>query len=617
MFVIKKENLDETRIEKLDMGNNWANMDALGAESAGNQDPGATQRVYVGSNGVSTTPPVRRPNPNRRPANSEQRASAAAARKKKERITIFSLCAVAAVLLVAVIIVIIATVGSPKDDGKIYNNVFAAGVNLSGKTQEEAKAALHAATDNTYSQLDMTVQVLDTIITLPAKDTGARLNVDAVVKAAYEYGRSSNAQSGTHTVSILPYLTLDTGYIREAVDKLGRQYSTTLAQTTYKVEGTRPSANPDPEKVDTNKTYQTLYISMGTAEYGLNTNRLYEQIMDAYNIGLFQVTGECSVVAPNELDCEALYAELCTDPVDATMDPTTYKVTPEVYGYGIALNELKEKVAAAAYGETLTIPLRYIEPDVTSKVISKDLFKDTLATYLTNASDNADWNANLALACKALNGMIIKSGAEFSFNSAIGAPTTNKGFKSVNIYIGKSLTSVVGGGLSQVASTLYNCALQADLPILERHAHAYAPTFVNAGVDAQVYYGSMDLRFKNNTEQPIRIEAAIENGILQISLIGTDTKTYTVNITTKVINTKNPGKEYITLSASNAGGYENGDVLSNGITGYTVKTYKSTYNQSGRKLSEEVISEVSYAKRNTLVVKIEEPESPEVTEPST
>lgn len=614
MFVIKKENLDETRIEKIDFENkNWSSMESAGKPAP--QDHGATQRVYVSGDGVSATPPKRTPS-HKRP-NAEQRASAAAERKKKEQITILSLGAVAAVLLITVIIVLVATIGSPKDDGKIMNNVFAAGVNLSGKTVEEAKAALHAATDNTYSQLDMTIQVLDTTITLPAAETGAKLDVDAVVEAAYDYGRGTEAQSGTHTVSILPYLKLDTGYIQEAVSKLGKKYSTTLSQTTYTVEGTRPAANPDPEKVDTSKTYQTLIIQIGTAEYGLNTDRLYEQIMDAYNIGLFQVAGECSVVAPGELDCEALYSEVCIDPVDATIDPTTYKITPEVYGYGIALDELKAKVAEAAYGSTLSIPLRYIEPDITSKVISKDLFKDILGSFLTNTSDNADFNTNLALACKALNGTIIKSGAEFSFNSTIGAPTTNKGYKSVSIYVGKSLTSVVGGGLSQVASTLYNCALAADLPIIERHAHSYAPSFITAGLDAQVYYGQLDLRFKNNTEQPIRIEASIENGALQISLIGTDTKTYTVDITTRVTNTKNPGKEYITLSASNAGGYEDGDVLSQGITGYTVKTYKIKYNQSGRKLSEDVISEVSYAKRNTVVVRIEEPETPDITEPST
>lgn len=615
MFVIKKENLDETRIEKIDLENkNWSSMESAGKPAT--PDSGATQRVFVSGDSISTTPPARTPNPSRKRPTPEQRSSAAAARKKKEKITILSLCAVAAVLLIAVIIAIITTVGAPDDNGKIHNNVFAAGVNLSGKTPEEAKAALHAATDNTYTQLDMTIQVLDTTITLPAKDTGAKLDVDAVVEAAYDYGRGKDAQPGTHTVSILPYLTLDTDYIRNAVSELGKQYSTTLSQTTYTVEGSRPAANPDPEKVDTSKTYQTLTIQIGTAEYGLNTDRIYEQIMDAYNIGIFQVTGECSVVAPNELDCEALYAEVCTDPKDASIDPVTYVITPEVYGYGVALEELKAKVAEAPYGTTLTIPLRYLEPDITSSVISKDLFKDTLGTFLTNTSDNADFNANLALACKVLNGMIIKSGAEFSFNSAIGAPTTNKGYKSVSIYVGKSLTNVVGGGLSQVASTLYNCALQADLPIIERHAHSYAPSFVTAGLDAQVYYGQLDLRFTNNTEQPIRIEAVIENGALQISLIGTDTKTYTVDITTRVTKTKNPGKDYITLSASNPDGYEDGDVLTEGITGYTVKTYKTTYNESGRKLSEEVISEVSYAKRNAVIVKIEVPEISEPSEPS-
>lgn len=624
MFVINKENLDETRIGKLEPDNSsWDYVDIIGAEATSKpaaQDPGATQRVFISDDGVSTTPPtpapsVRKsqPSPQRRQASAAQRANAVAARKKREQITILSLCAVAAVLLIAVIIVVIATFSTPKDNGKILNNVFAAGVNLSGMTPEEAKAALHAATDNTYSQLDMTVQVLDTTIVLSAKDTGAKLNVDAVAEAAYNYGRSgsdADGQAVPHTVSILPYLTLDTGYIRNAVNKLGKQYSTTLSQTTYEIQGTRPAMDPDPETVDTTKVYQTLYITIGTAEYGLNTDRLYEQIMDAYNINLFQVAGECSVVAPEELDCELLYEQFCSAPVDAAIDPATYVITPEVYGYGITLNELKAMVAEAEYGAALTIPMRYIAPDITASIISKDLFKDTLSSFQTNTSSDANWNTNLTLVCQALNGVIIKSGEEFSFNEIIGEPTTRQGYKAVSLYVGKSLTSVVGGGISQVASTLYNCALLADLDILERHAHTYAPSFISTGLDAQIYYGSMDLRFRNNTEQPIRIEAAITDGFLQIALIGTDTKTYTVDIIYKVTNTKTPGTESITLSSDNAGGYANGDVLTEGITGYNVSTYKCTYDLiSGMKLSEDLIAQSSYAKRNTVVAKIETQES--------
>lgn len=639
MFAINKENLDETRIEKTgNGGEGWPFVDIIGSDHAAATpaapaaDPDATQRVFVTADGSATptTPqrrdppatrqrsdaPQRRSNtPTERRSNppSERRASAAAAKKKKnEQILLISLCALAAILLIAVIIVIVSTVSSRNDDGRIGNNVFAAGVNLSGMTVEQAESALRKATSDTYTQLDMTVQVLDTTVTLSPKNTGAYLNVAALAQAAYDYSRSgSRNDNSAYTVSILPYLTLNTDYIKSAVDKLGQQYSTTLSQTTYSVEGTRPADDPDPATVDVTKTYQTLTIRIGTAEYGLNTDQLYEDILDAYNINIFQVTGECSVVAPDALDCEALYNALCTAPVDASMDPSTYVVTPEVYGYGFTLSDLKTMVTEAAYGSTLTIPMRYITPDITTDILSEDLFKDVLASFQTKTSTDADWNTNMTLACQLLNGVIIKSGETFSFNEIIGEPTTRQGYKAVNMYVGKAMTSLVGGGISQVAGTLYTCALVADLDILERNPHTYVPSYIDLGFDAQIYYGTMDLQLRNNTEQPIRIEAQVANGVVQITLIGTNAKEYTVEVGYEILETRNPGQETITLAEDNPGGYRNGSIISAGIVGYRVATYKYTYDAlTGRELDKLLVAETAYAKRNEVVVELKAVEEP-------
>ena len=641
MITINKENLDETRIERRGTtGENWPFDDISGSEPApeGQNDKDATQRLFV-SESVSKMPPIRRttstkasrptPQPQRRSPEApvqhqaapapRQRASAVAAKKKKEKTTIIILIVIAALLLLSIVGILIATLSPSADDGKILNKVFAAGVDLSGMTVDQARIALREATADTYSHLDMTVQVLDTVVKLAPTETGARLDVDAVANAAYEYGRSipKNGGNGAYTVDILPYLSLDTGYIQSAVQKLGRQYSTTLSQTTYSLSGSRPSMNPDPTTVDTTRVYQTLTIKLGTAEYGLNTDRLYQQILDAYNINLFQVTGDCSVRPPESLDWESIFAELCVKPQDAAIDPNTYLITPEVYGYGFTMSELNAKLAEADYGTEIIILMRYIEPDITTDLLSGDLFKDILSSFQTNLSTNTSWNTNMQLVCQLLNGAIVKSGETFSFNNLIGEPTENRGFLPVDVYIGKSLTSVVGGGMSQVATTLYNCVLLADLPVVERNPHTYAPSFVDIGLDAQVYYGNMDFQFTNNTEQPLRIQATIADGQVQISLVGTNAKTYTVEISTEINAIKRPGTDYVTLPADPLGMYADGDVLAEGITGYTVSIYKTTYDDTtGRELSVDLVAETTYAKRNSVVIKVNPEETPDVTDPT-
>ena len=541
-------------------------------------DTGATQRVKIENIPTSPVPPTPRP-PRQSP---ENRSRGVAPQKRKHKMsrkdqnTIIALCAVAAVLLIAIVIAVIAMAGNKNDDGLIKGNVYAAGVNLGGMTQEQAKAALAEAAQD-YDQLDMVVEVLDTTVLLTPGNTGANLNVDAVVKAAFEYGRNGEkVQNQTaYTISIVPYLNLDTDYIREQVDALGKKYSTLRSDPTVKVEGTAPPTVM--ENYDTGKVYQTLYLYIGTAEYDLSADKLYQQVLDAYDSNIFEVVGQCSVLPPETSAIDVLeqaYQQYCRDSVDASID-ANYTVTPEVYGYGFDLETVKDQVSSAAYGTTLEIPMTFLKPDITAEDLAGNLFKDVLGSYVHPVQSNDNLVANIKQVLKSLNGLILKSGDEFSFNALVGEPTRQRGYKPFSQYVGKVYTeNVYGGGISQVASVLYYCALQSDLEILERHSHAYAPEFIRTGLDADIKFGTMDLRFKNNTTEPIRIQAEYANGNLTIQFLGTDTKDYTIEITLNTDKVYNPVTLLQTMTEGNSAGYKGGEVLQTGIVGYDVSVYK-------------------------------------------
>lgn len=562
-------------------------------------DTDATMRVKIEADRqVPGYPPRRASRPVARRSPGSGRPSKNGV-NQKEKIAIIALLAAAGLLLLGVIIAACIILSKPADKGTIRNNVFAAGVNLGGMTEDQAKQALKKATADTYTKLDMSIQVLDTTITLPAKDTGAKLDVDAVVKAAL-------SSSGSGTISVLPYLNLDTDYIRSQVNALGSQYSSTLSQGSITVEGEKPNLVQD--SYDTTIPYQTLVVYLGTAEYGLNINDLYDQVLDAYNINLFQVVGQCSMIAPDPLDLQSFFDSICTKPVDATLDAETYEVTKEVYGYGFDLNEAAEQLASAKYGQTLRIPIHFIEPDITAEMLAGDLFRDVLASFtVTGTPADKNLTANLKLACNTINGLLIKSGSKFSFCEAIGQPSVGKGYQKVTMYQGTKLTEVLGGGISHVATALYNCALLADLDIVERHAHTYAPGFVANGLDAQIIWGSSDLIFTNTTSHPIRIEAQVVNGSVQITLVGTDDKDYYVKVETNVAEHK-PSTLIQTMREDNPGNYKENDVLVEGITGYDVTVYCSRYEkQTNRLLNSFVASADRYEKRNTVIVAIQDP----------
>lgn len=534
---------------------------------------------------------------------------------KKEKITLISLGAVTAALLIAAIIMVSTMFSAPADDGKILKGVVAAGVNIGGMTPQEAADALHEATANTYTKLDMVVTVLDSKITLSPKDTGAQLDIQAVVQDAYNYGRTgsraeqnqakNNALENSVIIPITRHLNLNTDYIRSEINKLGTQFSSTLTQPKLTLTGTKPQMGV--AKPDTTKAHQTLTIYVGTAEYGLDTNKLYNQVLEYYNINIFQVVGTCTVVAPDSIeeDLLAYYEDLCVEPVDAQMDPVTFDITPEIYGYGFDLNKVKEQIAKAPYGTTLTIPLTYLTPNLTEDLISGNLFKDVMGSYSSALGAEAAWNNNATLAAQKLNGMIIKSGDIFSFNEALGELTAENGYVEALTYRGTVAVPVIGGGVTHTASVLYNSVLEAELEILECRNHTYTANFIEVGRDVYVAEGTSDFRFRNTRPDPIRIKAEVVDGVIQVSIEGTDTRDYTVDIKVdkKIIK---PGKLYNVMLSTNPGGYKNNDVLVEGMNGYEVELFRATYSkQDGSLIDEDSILTFTYDARDSVVVKLQ------------
>lgn len=552
-----------------------------------------------------------------------------AARKKAARnrtIAIISICSVVLVLLIGLIIGMIVLSAGKKDDGKILNNVCAGGVNLGGMTIEEAKNALHLATDNTFTKKDMVVKLPDTSFSLSPANTGAKLDVDAVVQAAYDYGRTGseaankkaqqNAATTIHTIALLPYLDLDLQYIHSTIEDFCSSYSSTMTQPSAMLKGDRPAF--DPEYPDLSTSHQTLIITMGTPDYILEADDLYDEVLDAYSLNELTVNYKAPAVTEPELpNAEALFTEHCLAPVDAAIDDVTFEVTPEVYGYGFDIEAVQQQINAAQYGEVIEISLDFIMPDITAKMLTEDLFQDLLATYTcTYSGKSSGWINNVALSCEELNGFVLKAGEEFSFNKVIGRLTVEKGYQKAPGFRGGVETDILGAGISQTASALYYCALLCDFDILERHNSGYAVDYAQLGLDASVSWGTEDLRFSNNTDEPIRIVAEIEGNSVTIRIFGTENKNYDVNLRVETLAQYDPETIYQTMDKNNVMGYEDGHILTSGITGYDIEVHMDRlHKQTGSVISSELVNTSKYSKRDQKVVSIKSDETVTPSDP--
>lgn len=498
-------------------------------------------------------------------------------------------------------------------NGIILDNVLVAGVDVGGMSQREAIVAVQAAID-TYSKTPMVVTVLDSTTEISTACVG-KLDVRSAVRQAYKFGNSGSqstrqeqqqiAMSTGYAVDIIPYLQLNETAIRNAINELGTNYSTTLSQSSFEVTGTAPN--------------QILVVKLGTPEYGLDLNALYEQVLDAYRNNVFSVEGSCAMIEPDPIDLEAILDEYYIAPVDASFDQETFEVIAGTDGYGFDIEDAKAKLEGAEYGTTVEIPFTAIAPSVTADSLSALLYRDELATFTTTSTSKTGRDTNLRLACEAINGMILLPGDVFSYNEVLGERTPERGYQLASSYAGNKTVSTYGGGICQVSSTLYYCTLVAEMETLTRTNHGFAPTYIPLGTDATVSWGSIDFRFRNSLNYPVRIDATASEGSVTITLVGTDEKDYYVELESEVVSKENYSVVYETMAPDNAEGYKDGDYITQPYTGYTAKAYRCKYDKETKELiARELIDKSVYRKRDAVICKIEVPPSPteESTQPS-
>lgn len=123
---------------------------------------------------------------------------------------------------------------------------------------------------------------------------------------------------------------------------------------------------------------------------------------------------------------------------------------------------------------------------------------------------------NLQLAAKNIDNSIVMPGETFSTEKAIGPTTIENGFVEANTYVGGEVVPGVGGGVCQVASTLYNTMLRAGIVPTERLNHMMKVSYVPMGLDATLADNLIDLKFVNDFDFPIVINSYASNGTLTI-----------------------------------------------------------------------------------------------------
>jgi vancomycin resistance protein YoaR len=143
-----------------------------------------------------------------------------------------------------------------------------------------------------------------------------------------------------------------------------------------------------------------------------------------------------------------------------------------------------------------------------------------MSVYKTYNSGTTDRITNLRLGVTLLDGTLVAPGATFSLNGAIGERTAERGFKPAPVIIGNEFAEEVGGGTSQVATTVFNAAWEAGLKITERNPHSLYISRYQLGRDATVYWPSLDLKFVNDTQKWVLVKGFAEGDGIAVAIYG-------------------------------------------------------------------------------------------------
>jgi len=143
---------------------------------------------------------------------------------------------------------------------------------------------------------------------------------------------------------------------------------------------------------------------------------------------------------------------------------------------------------------------------------------------------------NLKMAAKLVNGTIVPAGATFSANRAIGPRNAEAGWREAKMFVSGQIVNGIGSGICQCSTTIYNAALLAGLPIVERHPHMFRVTYAPASRDAAIYWGQKDMKFRNTTSGPIYVQTFLREGRFHARLFGTSPRTQDVRVESRVVS---------------------------------------------------------------------------------
>ena len=215
------------------------------------------------------------------------------------------------------------------------------------------------------------------------------------------------------------------------------------------------------------------------------------------------------------------------EPINASfvMVDGSPRVQPSMDGSDVPDAKLNEAVIPAL-AKVGTMRVASVVPELVKAKVTTEMagglgIKDVIGTFTTNYPYAEYRLINIHRAAQWMDGTIVQPGEIFSYNKAVGERTEARGFVPGIMIDNGVFKKDLGGGVSQVATTLWNAAWFSGLELVQHKPHSFYISRYPAGRESTVAWPNVDVKFKNNSGFPVFVDTSFTKSSVTVSIYGT------------------------------------------------------------------------------------------------
>jgi vancomycin resistance protein YoaR len=255
------------------------------------------------------------------------------------------------------------------------------------------------------------------------------------------------------------------------------------------------------------------------------------------------------------------------------LDGKSIRIIPSQDGISVDIGgtlRLWQKRLSRGEWENLPLIVKTVRPEVTTEdVATIDGIIGQATTYFRTSETNRAYN--IRLAASRLDHVLIRPGETISFNELVGPRTPKRGFRIARVLVRGEFTQDFGGGVCQVAGTLYLAALRSGMEVVRRHRHSRPVSYLPPGLDATVNFGSLDLKLRNPFPTPLYLRTFVRGGRLTVIVLGKRQPNRIYRIVRYIERVNEPREEQIQDQSLSVGVRK---VMEKGSSGYRVEVWR-------------------------------------------